>query len=352
MSELGREIEAIVASEGPIGIDRYMALALGHPRLGYYMTRDPLGRAGDFTTAPEISQMFGELLGLWAAAVWMKMGRPDPVILAELGPGRATLMADALRAARSVPGFLVACRIHLVETSQALRGVQRATLAAHEVAWHERIRDIPEGPLLLLANEFLDALPIRQFVRGETAWHERVVGLSEAGLAFGLAPHPEPALDPARGEPGQVLEACASAIAVVSELAARLAVSGGAALFVDYGAGGDAFGDTLQAVRRHAFADPLADPGGTDLTAHVRFAPLAGIAKRQGAAVHGPVAQGVFLAALGIEERAAALSKGRDDELRATIATARRRLCDPAEMGETFKAFAIADPTLGDLPGF
>ena len=352
MTPLAREIEAIVASEGPIGIDRYMALALGHPVHGYYVKRDPLGAAGDFTTAPEISQMFGELLGLWAAALWMQMGRPDPVILAELGPGRGTLMADALRATARVPGFHAACRLHLVETSPALRARQRQALAGRDVAWHDRPGDIPAGPLLLLANEFLDALPIRQFVRGEHGWHERVVGLGpDGGLAFGLAPHTEPSLDPGRGEPGEVLEACPGAVAVVADLAARIVTSGGAALFMDYGADGDASGDTLQAVRRHGFADALAEPGETDLTAHVRFAPLARIATRTGAAVHGPVPQGRFLAALGIRERAAALASGRDDAARDGIASALARLVAPTEMGETFKAFAIAHPAIRDLPG-
>ena len=352
MSALRGEIEAIVASEGPIGIDRYMALALGHPVHGYYVTRDPLGAAGDFTTAPEISQMFGELLGLWAAAVWQAMGRPAAVVLAELGPGRGTLMADALRAAGRVPGFLAACRIHLVETSPALRERQRVALASHAVTWHARIEDLPAGPLLLLANEFLDALPIRQFVRGEVGWHERVVGLGSDGrLGFGLAPSVTAELDGVAGRPGDLLELCPAAQALVAHLARRRAAAGGAALFVDYGDGAGDLGDTFQAVSRHGRADPLDRPGEADLTAHVRFGTLGRVAARAGAAVHGPVAQGAFLQALGIRERAVALSRGRDAATGRAVAAALARLVDGDAMGELFKAFAVADPALGPLPG-
>ena len=352
MSALRREIENLIASEGPIGIDRYMALALGHPVHGYYVTRDPLGAAGDFITAPEISQMFGELLGLWAAAIWDMMGRPAPFILAELGPGRGTLMADALRAAGRLPGFLDSCAVHLVETSPALRARQQAALAGHTVTWHESAGDLPGGPLLLLANEFLDALPIRQFVRGEGGWHERLVGLSETGLAFGLAPHTTSDLDGTAGRPGDLLEICPAARSLADSLARRLAASGGAALFVDYGPREGELGDSFQAVRRHGFADPLADPGEADLTAHVRFGAVARIARRAGAAAQGPVGQGEFLAALGIRERAVALARGRDETTSRAVAAALARLTGPKEMGELFKVLAISDPRLGPLPGF
>jgi len=352
VNALRREIERIIASEGPIGIDRYMALALGHPVHGYYVTRDPLGAAGDFTTAPEISQMFGELLGLWAATVWDMMGRPFPFVLAELGPGRGTLMADALRAAGRVPGFLEAADINLVEISPALRQSQQAKLAGHEVSWRGRFEELPPGPLLLLANEFLDALPIRQFVRGGGGWHERVVGLSpEGGLAFGLAPHAAPDLAAVPGRDGDLLETSPASLALADIMARRLAAMGGAALLVDYGAAGSDLGDTFQALRRHGFADPLAEPGEADLTAHVRFGALARAASRAGAAVHGPMTQGAFLLALGIRERAAVLSRGRDEATRAAVASALARLTAPEAMGDLFKAMALADPRLGPLPG-
>ncbi|TDR89308.1 class I SAM-dependent methyltransferase [Enterovirga rhinocerotis] len=356
MSALLREIEAIIAAEGPIGVDRYMALALGHPEHGYYVTRDPLGGAGDFTTAPEISQMFGELLGLWACAVWMQMGRPSRFVLAELGPGRGTLMADALRAARAVPGFLDAAFLHFVETSPVLRSRQRDAVAGSGLApsWHDGLSDLPEGAAIVLANEFLDALPIRQIVRGATGWHERLVGLAPGGgLSFGLAPDAEPGLAPLRGEPGDIAEICPAADAIVAALAKRLRDSGGAALLIDYGPAGDGFGDTLQAVRDHRFADPLSSPGEQDLTAHVRFGRLARIAVAAGAAVHGPLGQGPFLEALGIRERAEALARGRDGAMRQTIAAALARLTGRTaqEMGELFQAMAIADPRLGPLPG-
>ena len=352
MTPLLREIQAIVASEGPVGIDRYMAIALGHPVHGYYRSRDPLGAAGDFTTAPEISQMFGELLGLWAASVWMQMGRPAALVLAELGPGRGTLMADALRATARVPGFREACSVHLVETSPALRARQREALAGHDVAWHERTEDLPGGPLLLLANEFLDALPIRQFVRVADGWHERVVGLGPDGaLAFGLAPHTATDIAALPATEGAILETCPAAQAIVAALAERLVEQGGAALFVDYGPSRDGFGDTLQAVRSHGFADPLADPGEADLTAHVRFGALARSAARRGAATHGPEAQGRFLDALGIRTRAATLARDATAAQRAAIEAALARLTGAEAMGDLFKTFAIADPRLGPLPG-
>jgi SAM-dependent MidA family methyltransferase len=352
VTSLLREIQAIVASEGPIGVDRYMAIALGHPVHGYYRSRDPLGAAGDFTTAPEISQMFGELLGLWSAAIWMQMGRPEAFVLAEAGPGRGTLMADALRATARVPGFREACSVHLVETSPTLRARQREALAGQQVEWHERMEDLPGGPLLLLANEFLDALPIRQFVRAADGWHERVVGFNPAGaLAFGLAPHTATEIAALPAPEGAILETCPAAQSIVASLAERLVERGGAALFVDYGPARDGFGDTLQAVRSHGFADPLADPGEADLTAHVHFGALARIAAGRGAATHGPTTQGRFLDALGIRTRAAALARDASAAQRAAIEAALARLTGPEAMGDLFKAFAIADPRLGPLPG-
>ena len=354
MSALGDEIRLLVASEGPIGLDRYMALALSHPAHGYYRTRDPLGRAGDFTTAPEISQMFGELLGLWAASVWTAMGRPHPVVLAELGPGRGTLMSDALRAARAVPGFADALSVHLVETSPPLREKQRATLAGVRIAFHDRIDTLPPGPAILLANEFLDALPIRQFVRAAEGWHERLVGLGrEGGLAFGLAPAPEPALAGTPGRAGEVREVAPAALAVVREVAARLARDGGAALFVDYGHDGARAGDTFQAVRRHGFDDPLRAPGEADLTAHVDFGALARAGRAAGASAHGLVDQGRFLEALGIRERAARLRRGKDAGTSQAVDAALARLIapEPGGMGRLFKVLGLSGPGLPTLPG-
>jgi NADH dehydrogenase [ubiquinone] 1 alpha subcomplex assembly factor 7 len=355
VTPLLRELRAVIAHEGPISVERYMALCLSHPVHGYYATRDPLGAAGDFTTAPEISQMFGELIGLWAASVWDGMGRPDPLRLIELGPGRGTLAADALRAARALPGFLDALDLHLVETSPVLRAKQSKALQGGPVAvsWHEDLGEIPDGAGIVIANEFLDALPIRQYVRTKRGWCERLVGLSEDGLSFGLAGEPERGLN-APAPAGTVLEIPAAGIALMRRLAGRLVASGGAALVVDYGAARDGRGDTLQAVKGHAFADPLGEPGEADLTAHVDFAALAEAARQRGARAYEPVTLGDFLRALGIETRAAALKARATPPQVAAIESGLRRLTGDGsgEMGELFKVMAVTDPTLGPPPGF
>jgi SAM-dependent MidA family methyltransferase len=346
------ELHRMIALEGPISVERYMALCLGHPLHGYYATRDPFGADGDFTTAPEISQMFGELIGLWAAEAWRLMGAPKPLRLVELGPGRGTLMCDLLRAARVVPGFSDAAEVHLVETSPVLRERQREKLSAvGPIAWHGGFAAIPSGPAIVIANEFLDALPARQFVKTERGWCERLIGFADGKLVFGLAPEPAARL-PAGGRVGDVLELPGAALDVTREIARRVAVQGGAALVIDYGYCGPAFGDTLQAVKRHAFADPLAEPGEADLTIHVDFAAVAAAARASGAAVHGPVAQADFLRALGIKTRAKALARASTAQA-ADIDGALRRLTDeaPGGMGG-FKALAIAHADLGALPGF
>ncbi|MEM9270650.1 MAG: SAM-dependent methyltransferase, partial [Pseudomonadota bacterium] len=251
-----------IATDGPMRVDEYMTLCLAHPRLGYYTTRDPLGAQGDFTTAPEISQMFGELLGLWLAQVWMDQGSPKGT-LGELGPGRGTLMSDILRATRGVPGFHAALSVHLVEISEPLRDRQRAALSQYDVAWVDRIEDLPDAPLFLVANEFFDALPVRQFQATEAGWSERLVGASEGELTFGLAPpSSSPPLTARFGTlpPGTVVESSAPSEAIAAQIATRLAQQGGAALIIDYGAW-DGVGDTLQALEDHAPVDALACPG-------------------------------------------------------------------------------------------
>ena len=350
MTAFERHLREIIAQEGPLTVERYMSLCLRH----YYGTRDPLGAAGDFTTAPEISQMFGELIGLWALEVWNGMGRPAPVRIVELGPGRGTLMADALRAARLLPDFLASASVHLVETSPALRDHQARSLAASPipVSWHDRLEDVPPGAAVVVANEFFDALPVRQFVATDRGWCERLVGLHEDGLAFGLAPEPQAGLDPPPGQ-GAVLEWPQAAIDLSGALARRLAVEGGAALIVDYGYWGPAFGDTLQAVRRHAYANPLAEPGEADLTTHVDFHRLARAAAAEGARVQGMVTQGDFLEALGIRARAAALARRATPGQAEDIDRAVRRLTGRGSdaMGEMFKVLGIGHPSLGTLPG-
>lgn len=352
------EIRALIEAEGPISVGRYMALCLGHPRHGYYVTRDPFGAGGDFITAPEISQMFGELIGLWAVACWQQMGEPSSFRLVELGPGRGTLMADALRAARLVPAFGAAMRLHLVEMSPVLRSRQAETLKDHAPQWHDRIEDVPEGPAIVVANEFFDALPVDQFVRGAGGWHERRVGLDEAGsLIFGLDPRPFRPIEAfAAGFPrpadGDLLERMESGPA--RALAARLAAQGGTALALDYGHARSGFGDTLQAMKDHRFTDPLAEPGEADLTAHVDFAALADMARVAGARAFGPLTQGDFLRRLGVEARAATLMRSASEAQKAAIGSALTRLtgAGTGEMGTLFKVLALAAPTFGPPPAF
>jgi NADH dehydrogenase [ubiquinone] 1 alpha subcomplex assembly factor 7 len=361
MTPLEAELRRIIAADGPMSVATFMGLCLGHPAHGYYMTRDPFGRRGDFITAPEISQMFGELIGLWAAAVWQAMGAPARLALVELGPGRGTLMADALRAARVVPAFAAALDVHLVETSLVLQRRQQETLAPLGVplAWHRDLAEVAEGALILIANEFFDALPVHQAVKAPSGWHERMVGVGPDGRLT-LALHPDPLPGFATLVPEAVAGAQSGAVYewraadVAADIARRVATNGGAALAIDYGHSESALGETLQAVGRHGFADPLATPGEVDLTAHVDFAALARTARAAGARVHGPLAQGAFLRRLGIEARAAVLRAKATGAQAEDIDAALARLIGPGReaMGELFKAMAFADPKLGALPGF
>lgn len=360
MSPLETLLREMIAENGPLSLETYMALALNHPAHGYYVSKMPLGRSGDFITAPEISQMFGELIGLWSVAVWCAMGEPRPVRLIELGPGRGTLMADALRAARIAPGFLDAAAIHLVEANNILLACQQELLkdTGLAVTWHAAIEDVPDGPAIMVGNEFFDCLPVRQFIRSSDGWHERLVGLDDKGrLSFGLAPGPTPGMN-LQGEPGQVFEAGLAAVHMMAQLAARICREGGALLVIDYGYDSRQFGATLQAVRSHRFAGPLSDPGEADLSAHVDFCALTRVARAAGAAVHGPVPQGIWLTRLGIYERAAKLSEKASESQRAAIDSALRRLAgekegSPAEtMGRLFKVLAVTAPGLAVPPGF
>ena len=358
MTPLAAEIRRMIAVDGPIPVAHYMALALGHPRYGYYATRDPFG--ADFVTAPEISQMFGELIGLWAAAVWRMMGAPGAVHLVELGPGRGTLMSDALRAVTVVPAFRAALSVHLVETSPSLRKRQEDTLAGLgvPVAWHHDAANVPDGPMIAVANEFFDALPVHQAVKAPDGWHERMVGLEGDRLVFALHPDPVRGLEGAL--PPKVRAAPMGALfewrsdATVRELARRVARWGGAALVIDYGHTETAVGETLQAVGGHGFVDLLEAPGEIDLTAHVDFRALARAAREQGAHVHGPLTQGEFLRRLGIAERAQKLKERATAKQAGEIDAALARLTAPGAtgMGELFKAIGLADPGLGVLPGF
>jgi NADH dehydrogenase [ubiquinone] 1 alpha subcomplex assembly factor 7 len=369
VTPLGALLRRRIADSGPLSLADYMTEALGHPEHGYYATRDPLGAAGDFTTAPEISQVFGELIGAWCVEVWQAMGAPNPVLVVELGPGRGTLVADAGRTWRRIaPGFASAARLHLIETSPVLRARQRETLAtaATPPAWHATLAEVPEGPMILLANEFFDALPVRQYVRRAGTWRERMVGRapSDESLAFVDGPIVDPAamLEAGREDvrrrlaaaaDGEIVELCPMAESLAADIGVRLADHGGAALIVDYGPTRSALGDTLQAVRGHRYADPLAAPGQADLSHHVDFQRLRAAAERSGARAWGPIPQGLLLGRLGLAARVEALAAAAPSASQAeAIRGAVRQLVHPARMGLLFKALAIAHPSLPAPPGF
>jgi len=319
-------------------LDDFMARA----NAAYYATHDPYA---DFTTSPEITQVFGELLGLWAAVTWQAMGQPDPVLLVECGPGRGTLMADALRAAGGVAApFRAALQVHLVETSSRLRAQQAARVP--DATWHDTLEDMPPGSMLLIANEFLDALPIRQFVRRGAGWAERFVVAGEFTERPAAAPH----LDAA--DEGAIIELCESARAVAEHVARRLVRDGGAALFLDYGPAESAPGDSLQALQAGRPASPLVEPGSADITAHVDFAALARVARAAGAVVHGPVPQGLFLTRLGLFQRTGRLAQTQPPLRAAALVQAAQRLAEPDRMGRLFKALAICHPALPCPAGF
>lgn len=351
-----------ISLTGPMTVADYMAVCLTDPQQGYYTTGTPFGRGGDFITAPEISQMFGELIGAWLLQIWLDMGEPANIRLIELGPGRGTLMADALRTLSLRPDFLAKATLHLVEVSAKLRQTQMQTLASSPLkpTWHDRLEDVPNGPTLLVANEFFDALPIHQYVKTITGWQERVIGLKtsaegkEEELTFGLGPgHLPPSEIPARAKTaadGSILEVSPTANAVATIIATRLKEQQGAALLVDYGYLQSSTGDTFQALHHHAYDDVLAHPGAADLTAHVNFEALARAARLAGALPTEPLEQGDFLLKLGLLERAGALGRGKDAKTQEEISNAVERLAGPDQMGSLFKALALSDGSFVPAP--
>jgi SAM-dependent MidA family methyltransferase len=325
----------------PERLDRFMARA----NMIYYATHDPFA---DFTTSPEISQVFGEIIGIWAAVAWQMLGSPDPVLLVEAGPGRGTLMADALRAiGRAAPDFAAALRVHLIETSPRLRTAQTARVA--DAVWHDSLDTVPEAPVILIANEFLDALPIRQFVGRGEGWTERFV----ANGTWTEQPADSAEVPPGRNATeGQIVELNEPARAFIAALAGRVRRHPGVALLVDYGPARSAAGDSLQALAHRKPVDPLSPPGSADLTAHVDFADMAETARSAGAAVQGPVTQGAFLSALGVFQRTEALARGRSETQAAALREGTRRLTGASAMGDLFKVLAVTSPGCGPVPGF
>ncbi len=361
VSPLETEIRRRITAAGPMPVAQYMTICLTDPRHGYYITRDPFGAKGDFVTAPEVSQMFGELIGLWCVATWQAMGAPENVRLIELGPGRGTMMLDALRAMQIVPAFRKAAVVHMIEISPTLEQRQRDALGQVDVPieWHQRLEQVPEGPTIIIGNEFIDALPIHQAVMCVDGWHERVVKIADNGsLQFSHARDPIPLFDQMlpralRDAPiGAIFEWRADQIAL--EIGRRVVHSKGAALLIDYGHLASAAGDTFQAVGRQAFTSPLQGLGTVDLTAHVDFQALTHAAQSLGADVHGPIEQATFLRRLGIETRAEALKKGAPLGKTAEVNNALARLVsqDTTGMGKMFKVIAFSHPSLRELPGF
>lgn len=358
-ASLAKALHRRIAATGPLAVADYMDACLADPEHGYYRTRDPLGARGDFITAPEISQIFGELIGLWCAEVWRGMGSLAPCALIELGPGRGTLIADALRAVKIVPEFTAAAELHLVETSPVLRAAQAERLSAHAPHWHDTLASVPTGPAIVIANEFLDALPVRQFVRREGEWRDRrVTGAPDGGFQFceGEEAATDGALVPEdisnAASEGDIAEVRPAVPDLMSQLAARAAVAPLTALFIDYGHAASAPGDTFQAVAGHGFADPLQAPGMHDLTAHVDFAALARAARKAGLAVHGPVEQGPFLLGMGLAQRCERLMKEASGAQAREIESGARRVVDPSQMGALFKAVALTGATAPVPPSF
>ncbi len=349
MTELTDIILAQIARSGPITVAEYMTQCLLHPKHGYYTTHQPLGSTGDFVTAPEISQMFGEMLGLCLAQVWMDQGTPEQFTLAELGPGRGTLMADILRATTAVAGFHQAAEIILVEASPELRKVQEKTLSGYDVQWAGNVTELPEHPLYLVANEFFDCLPISQHIRTEHGWQQQMVGAENGTLGFILAGlTPTSVFEDA--PLGTVLELCPSAVAITADIARIIGAQGGAALIVDYGER-QPEGDTFQAVRNHERTDPLQDCGIADLTAHVNFQSLTQAAEPF-AQVSGLTTHGVLLERLGITARAQSLAAQLQGDALENHITAHRRLTHPSEMGQLFKTIAITPKGAAHPAGF
>ncbi|MET0546889.1 MAG: SAM-dependent methyltransferase [Caulobacterales bacterium] len=362
---LRHRLIAQISAAGPMSVADFMRAALYDPEDGYYVAKSPIGapvkHGGDFITAPEVSQMFGELLGLWAVQAWADSGAPDEVVFAELGPGRGVLMADALWACRVAPQFRAAARVHLVELNSNLKAAQMERLKdVPHISWLADFEQLPPGSSVILANEFLDCFPIRQFARAADGWRERLIGADAEALQFGLGPIVKPQqlasgadeLRALKAAPeGAVYEVAPGFAAFVDALARRLLAAPGRALFVDYGGDGLEFGDTLQALKRHKKCDPLLEPGCADLTAHVDFRALCSLARGHGLEVAGPMSQGAFLHALGIGARAQVLidaNPHRKDE----ITKALERLTGDNQMGRLFKAVCISSPGLPAAAGF
>ncbi len=357
-SPLLERITRQISLNGPMPLAEYMHVCMADPTDGYYANREAIGRSGDFITAPEVSQMFGEMIGVWCVLAWEAMGKPKSVNLVELGPGRGTLMADLLRTTQKFTEFHSALAVHLIETSPRLRNEQQLLLCdSHsKISWHDNLNDVLDVPFLLIGNEFLDVIPIRQFVKNGKNWPERAVGLDENGkLCWMLTPASIDTKSLPAGssdEPdGAVFEKSPAREAVVLDITSKVKSNGGVGLFIDYGHTQSGFGDTFQAMWAHEFADPLTDPGHCDLTSHVDFEALTRVAEQAGANIKPVITQGEFLLKLGLLERAAELGRGKLEELQKRLTGEAERLALPDQMGDLFKVFCLSSVAT-DIPPF
>lgn len=344
---LKKRLVRLIETAGPISVSDYMAACLGDREAGYYTTREPFGREGDFITAPEVSQMFGELIAVWCAGAWAALGSPKNAVLCEIGPGRGTLMADILRTLDKIaPEFLRSARIAMVETSPRLTEIQQEKLhcSAPSISWHSDIHEIPEGPLILVANELFDALPIHQYMKTKDRFAERLITAVDGQLCFTTgAGSIDPALLPKGQAPdGAIFETAPARTALMQRIAERIASHRGAALLIDYGHLKADFGDTLQAVSKHKFQDVFEKPGEADLTSHVDFAALTQTARAFSCRT-AAMTQGDFLLAMGLLDRAGQLGAGKDEAAQNQIRTDVERLAGPDQMGTLFKVLCISD---------
>lgn len=350
-----RILRDVIGNEGPISVERYMELVLHHPDHGYYRQGNPLGAQGDFITAPEVSQLFGEMVAVWCVEMWGLMGKPDPFVLLELGPGRGTLMADILKSTAKVTDFQRALRLRVLECNAKLRALQMEKFGDYAPVYLESLEQIPHLPVIALANEFFDTIPMRQYVKTESGWRERLVDYSGEKLVFvegEVQPGPyHPELDRQLKE-GWFYEVSPQSLACVKTIADHIARYGGAGLIVDYGYAVPAGEDTLFAMRHHKHVDPLDDAGNADVTHDVDFMAFKMMIEREGLRTEGPLGQGAFLKALGLDVRVAQLMHHAAEDLQKTIQEDLQRLIDPARMGTMFKALAMVAPSIKDVPGF
>jgi len=344
-------LKSLIAKKGPISLKEYMAISAET----YYSNETVFGKEGDFITAPEISQVFGELIGLWSITAWKAMGKPERFSFVELGPGRGVLMADALRAINQTEKSYLSCAsIHMIEKSQKRKMEQKAILEEYDITWHSNIYNLPKGPIIIIGNEFIDAIPIKQFIKKNDKWFERLVGFDNKGLHFKISNTPEEKLkNKFQDSPDNtILETSNDRDKIIRLLAQTCKNGPGITLILDYGYTSSRTGDTLQAVKKHSFSSILNDPGKTDLTAHVNFHDIEMTAKLNNNRVFGPISQGKWLKNLGVNIRRFQLMNGKSNKEKQLISSSIDRLITSEQMGEIFKVIAFSSSKILEVEGF